>query len=179
MLNVIDDIRIRQATRDDHSNIGKLHAQSWMSAYRGLLADSYLDNDLPGERTNYWNKKMSLLSPREFVLVAEQGNDLAGFIALIDRPEKEYDAFIDNLHVRPDLKGKGIGRRLMRVAAQELLKTDRKSVYLWVLKGNVAAEAFYKSRGGRPVDTTFGNFGGTIISETRFVWDTLDTLLKD
>ena len=43
-------------------DIATLHAASWMSAYRGLLSDEYLDNDLEGERKKYWLKKMPTIT---------------------------------------------------------------------------------------------------------------------
>jgi GNAT superfamily N-acetyltransferase len=168
---------IRKGLSADADNIGSLHAQSWQSAYRGLLPDSFLDNGLTEERKKYWTGKISALSTKEFVLVAEDGSGVTGFAAVMDKPEKGYDAFLDNLHVRPDVKGQGIGGKLLEAVAINLQKTGRKSLYLWVLKGNIPAEEFYKAKGGRPADSSTVMFGGEVIAQTRFVWDRLDKLL--
>lgn len=174
----MDQIIVRDATSADAGNIGALHAASWRSAYRGLLLDEYLDNNLEAERKTYWTKKLASLSTLEFVLVAMQGATVAGFIAVLDKPEKGYAAFIDNLHVRPQLKGFGIGGKLMKAAAERLKRTQRNSVYLWVLEGNVAAEKFYLAKGGKPLDPCRVEFGGAMVNETRFAWDRLDALLN-
>src|ERR1044071_7204849 len=105
---------LRPATADDTASIANLHAASWIIAYRGLLSDEYLDNDLAGERIAYWSRKVPSLSEREFIIMATDDHDrAAGFIAVMDHPDAGYSALVDNLHVRPDLKGKGIGKSLM------------------------------------------------------------------
>ena len=114
-------ISIRQGQAADATTIASLHTDSWRTAYRGLLTDAYLDNDLLGERTRYWTEKMATLKTNEFVLMAEDGHDVVGFIAVMDLPEAGYQALVDNLHVVPHLKGYGIGGKLMRAAARRLL----------------------------------------------------------
>ncbi len=168
---------IRHAHTKDYETIGTLHAESWRRTYRGILSDTYLDNNLVSERTAYWAGKLGGLKKNEFVLIAERNGEPVGFIAVMDKPEAGYDALIDNLHVRPDQKGLGTGSLLMRAAATELQCSGRKSVYLWVLKGNTAAEGFYISRGARTLDSGRTDFGGKMVEETRFVWDTLEGLL--
>lgn len=120
---------------------------------------------------------MASLKDQDFVLIAEQEGNAIGFIAVLDRAEAGIDAFIDNLHVRPDLKGRGIGKKLMKAVAEKLIETNRSSVYLWVLNGNAAAEKFYLSRGAHIADTTTAKFGDAEVSQTRFVWSDLASLL--
>ena len=169
---------IRIASASDAHEIAKLHASSWRIAYRGLLTDLYLDNDLAGERSIYWTEKMTCLSPQEFVLIAEDGDGrLEGFIAVMDQPEKTFAALVDNLHVRPDLKGKGIGRMLMQAAARKLLASGRSNYYLWVLNGNDPAARFYESIGGVAGDQKNHLFGGKEVAATRYGWDTFNCVL--
>ncbi|MBT1698045.1 GNAT family N-acetyltransferase [Fulvivirgaceae bacterium PWU4] len=171
------DCTVRLANTSDFSAIASLHAASWRTAYKGILPDQFLGDGLETEREAYWIKKMSALKEKEFVLIAESKGEAVGFIAVLDKPENGIDAFIDNLHARPDMKGMGIGERLMREAAKKLAAGNRKSVYLWVLVGNTAAEGFYLSKGARIADTTTVVFGGSEVLQRRFVWDTLDPLL--
>jgi GNAT superfamily N-acetyltransferase len=173
----MDTVIIREAVLSDAENIGSLHAQSWRSAYRGLLQDSFLDNNLVAERKKYWTENLSALSSKDFVLVAESAEGVIGFAAVMDKPEKGYDALLNNLHVRPDIKGQGIGGKLLKAVAANLLKTGRKNFYLWVLKGNTPAEEFYKAKGGRPADHSTAVFGQEVVDQTRFVWDRLDKLV--
>jgi GNAT superfamily N-acetyltransferase len=172
----MNTITLRDSKLSDADAIGTLHAQSWFTAYRGILLDSYLDNDLQGERQRYWREKLTTLSSKEFIIVAEDGSGVVGFAAVMDEPESGYDALLDNLHVRPDLKGKGLGGRLMKAVAERLRATGRSSFYLWVLKGNVPAEEFYKAKSGVSTDVSSTEFGGKTVGKTRFVWTNLSVL---
>jgi len=167
-------LKIREAKLSEAELIGSLHASSWMTAYRGLLSDEYLDNDLEAERRKYWLKKMPTITNKEFVLVAEENGELIGFVAVLDKPEAGFDALVDNLHVRPDLKRRGIGGKLLNAVATRLLDTQRKSFYLFVLIGNTEAENFYLAKGGRPLDILTHEFGGKVVQATRFAWEHLE-----
>lgn len=170
---------LRRATEADAFQIAKLHAASWMVAYRGLLSDAYLDNDLAGERIAYWSKKMKALTDKEFVLVATgREGGLEGFIAVLDQPQAGFVALVDNLHVQPGLKGRGIGRMLMQAAARELLESGRTNYYLWVLNGNEPACRFYESIGGVSADETTVHFGGKDVKATRYGWSSFDVVLR-
>ena len=170
---------LRSATKDDAIMIANLHASSWRIAYRGLLSDEYLDNDLAGERIAYWSGKMTTLTESEFILLAmNQAGDIEGFIAVMDEPESGYVALVDNLHVRPDLKGRGIGKVLMQAAARRLLGSGRSNYYLWVLNGNEPAARFYESIGGIPEDERTVHFGGKDVKATRFGWATFEKVLQ-
>ena len=173
----MDTVSLRDYRLSDADAIGTLHAQSWFIAYRGILLDSYLDNDLQGERQAYWRDKLPTLLSKEFIIVAEDNTGILGFAAVMDKPENGYDALLDNLHVRPDLKGQGLGGQLMRAVAKQLQATGRSSFYLWVLAGNVAAEEFYKAKGGVPEEASTTEFGGKVVGKKRFVWTDLGVLI--
>ena len=166
----MERVIIRDAKLSEAAAIATLHATSWMSAYRGLLSDEYLDNNLEGERKKHWLAKMPTIKDNEFVLVAEHGGELVGFVAVLDQPDAGFDALVDNLHVRPDLKGHGIGSDLLSAVAKRLLATHRNSFYLFVLQGNTSAENFYLAKGGRPLDIITYEFGGKVVNATRFAW---------
>jgi len=172
----MERVNIRDAKLSEAAAIATLHATSWMSAYRGLLSDEYLDNNLEGERKKYWLEIMPTIKDNEFVLVAEQGGELVGFVAVLDQPDAGFDALVDNLHVRPDLKGRGIGSELLRAVGKRLLTTHRNSFYLFVLQGNTSAENFYLKKGGRPMDILTREFGGRVAQATRFAWAQLERL---
>src|SRR5688572_21269351 len=111
----MNKIDVREATKKDATSIALLHALSWKTAYRNILSDEYLDSNLEEERKSYWVRKLENLTPNDFVLIAETVEQrIIGFIAVLDKPERGYQAFIDNLHVHPDHKGSGIGKTLMR-----------------------------------------------------------------
>src|SRR4029077_615052 len=51
-------LRLRKATPADAALVARMHAQSWAAAYRGILPDTYLDDEVPRERAAHWARRM-------------------------------------------------------------------------------------------------------------------------
>ena len=90
-----------------------------------------------------------------------------------DRIDLVWGALLDHLHVRSDLKRRGVGAHLLSEIATALGR-DRPSqpLHLWVLDQNTNAQAFYESRGGTRVETALrGPFpGGGKALGHRYFW---------
>jgi ribosomal protein S18 acetylase RimI-like enzyme len=141
---------IRDATMSDVTAIAHLHAESWRSAYRGILSDDYLENHAQGDRLAVWQERFSATAPNPiFVMVAVAGAQLAGFACVFPDEDAVFGSFLDNLHVAPHLTGRGIGRQLLSEAASRLVKSgSRAGLYLWVIEQNQGARQFYERAGG-------------------------------
>jgi ribosomal protein S18 acetylase RimI-like enzyme len=141
---------IRGATKSDVTAIAHLHAESWRSAYRGILSDDYLENHAHRDRLAIWQERFSAADPNPmFVMVADAGTQLAGFVCVFPEEDVVFGSFLDNLHVAPQLTGRGIGRQLLSEAAARLVTSaSRTGVYLWVLEQNYGARRFYEKAGG-------------------------------
>jgi ribosomal protein S18 acetylase RimI-like enzyme len=168
------DFRIRDATTADLAAIAEIHASSWRAAYRGILADAFLDGDLLQDRNSRWSGVAERMAPRDNLLIATEGKDAVGFIAgwtsvTLGR-EDGYGLFIDNLHVRPDLRGNKYGESLFRALAINATAHAKTSAYLWLLDGNAPAHRFYHRLGGRDGEHRMIELGGRTVGETRIVW---------
>ena len=169
---------LRLATADDAAAIGLLHADSWRRHYRGAYADSFLDGDVVADREATWAARLSK-SAGTITIVAEDGQDLAGFVHVILDQDPTWGSLIDNLHVATNRHRGGIGRSLMTQAA-EAVKAQATSParFLWVLQQNLAAQRFYETIGGKAVETKLvadpggipGRLNGQPLS-LRMVWD--------
>jgi GNAT superfamily N-acetyltransferase len=140
---------IREATKSDASAIAHLHAESWRSAYRGVLSDDYLEKHAHQDRMVAWQERFSETFRKPmFVLVADMTGQVAGFACVFPEEDAIYGSFLDNLHVAPQLTGQGIGRRLLSEAAHRLV-TDgsRTGLYLWVIEQNHRVRRFYERAG--------------------------------
>ena len=84
--------------------------------------------------------------------MAECENELAGFVHIVLNDDERWGSLVDNLHVSYRHQGKGIGSALMRRGSEAVETAGGRSLYLWVLEQNVAAQSFYKSLGGSPVE---------------------------
>lgn len=145
-------ITLRRAGPGDWAAVAAVHAASWRSAYRGIYPDHYLDDHAPEERRAFWRRALSDWDPEvDAVFLAEETGEAIGF-ACLRREAEAGGPLLDNLHVLPDRKGEGIGRRLIAAAAAWLVEREPKAaLQLGVWADNVAARGFYARLGGREV----------------------------
>ncbi len=147
---------IRAATRADYTALAALQARSWADVYQGVLPEAYIAGEMTRDLTQFW-AEMPLETGR-FQLLAEADGQVVGFIAVYPKMDGPY---IDNLHIDPEQKGRGIGRVLMQAAADHLIHSGQNSVYLTVVTTNTGAVSFYRAMGGEfsaPIaDDMFGN----------------------
>ncbi|RAJ11343.1 GNAT family N-acetyltransferase [Arenibacter echinorum] len=170
----------RQAKASDYLEIAKLHVKNWQQHYRGDFSDHFLDVEAELEREEVWKDRLSNPSPNQVVLVAEKDGEICGFACAFLEDDAEHGTLLDNLHVLATVKGKGIGRHLMGMVAQEALKKKPKGkLYLWVLKNNTSAMAFYERLGGVNFETVAGNdIGDQEVLKCRVTWDSLKELAR-
>jgi GNAT superfamily N-acetyltransferase len=174
-------VQYREATAGDAAAIAALHADSWRRHYRGAFLDSYLDGDVVADRMAEWVSRLSRPASDRYTLVADLDGGIAGFAHTILDADPVWGAFLDNLHVRHDLKRLGTGARLLAGTARAVVRRRPSSgLYLWVLEQNTAAQAFYRSRGGRCVERELtGPFpGGGHAVSFRYAWPELSRLAE-
>jgi ribosomal protein S18 acetylase RimI-like enzyme len=151
-----------------------------MVAYRGILPDAFLDHELEKNRAQRWARIFARMAPRDRILIAMLGHSLAGFISgwttTATHCEPGFDLHIDNLHVRPDLRGQRLGVALMQNLSGRQTSHASVRAYLWVLDGNDPARRFYVRLGGRVSDRRQIELGGALVGETRIVWNDLRSL---
>lgn len=168
-----DPFVLRVATVDDAERVAALHAISWRSAYRGSFSDAYLDGPVEAERRSFWRERFEHPRAGFWTVLAEEADGvLQGFLCLLADHDPHWGTLIDNLHARPDRKGRGLGRALMRAAADHLIHAlPRRPVHLDVLECNEPAQAFYRRLGGVRGDrfVTETSDGGRQ-SVFRFAW---------
>ncbi len=148
-------VTLRDATERDSAAIARLHADSWRSAYRGIMSDEYLDNRAYSERAALWQARFSEKPNKPFfTILAETDGQLAGFACVFPNEDPIFGSFLDNLHVTPERTGQGIGRLLLNGVARRLLADGTLGgVYLWVIEKNTRARHFYSKAGAVEVET--------------------------
>ncbi|MCX7780083.1 MAG: helix-turn-helix domain-containing GNAT family N-acetyltransferase [Negativicutes bacterium] len=82
---------------------------------------------------------------RGSIWIAEHGNRIAGFIAIV-RAEEET-AQLRWFLIEPEYRGMGLGKRLMDKAMHYCVQQKFKKVFLWTFQGLDAARHLYKSYG--------------------------------
>ena len=94
----------------DAGTVADFHATSW-SAYRGTSATSTSDADVAADRQEAWNQPAGLAVDSHFGFIAESAGQAVGFVFMLGAEDARWGTLIDNLHVVPGMKGRGIGRR--------------------------------------------------------------------
>jgi ribosomal protein S18 acetylase RimI-like enzyme len=149
-----DAIRLRGVGAADAEAVATLHVASWRATYRGSFSDAYLDGPIEAERASFWRTRLDHPPAGLIALLAEdEAGAPLGFICGFAGHDARWGTLIDNLHVKPDLKGAGLGRRLMRGFADALRAAGSQApVHLFVLARNDAARGFYARLGGTLVE---------------------------
>ncbi|MDT0323568.1 GNAT family N-acetyltransferase [Streptomyces millisiae] len=141
-------MRIRAGTRHDTEPVAALHADSWRTAYAGIMPDTFLEGALLDDRLTVWRGRFAADPSATGLFVAEDDGELVGFAYLMPRPDGRV--LLDNLHARPGRTRSGIGGRLLRHSLAWAAATHPgRPLYLEVLRDNTPAVAFYERQGGR------------------------------
>jgi len=157
---------IRPAGVVDADAIAALHAASWRSAYRGIFKDSTLGPMLDDERRKHWRARLAAMAPADTVLIA----DGLGFIAAWGKGDTGFGTYIDNLHVHPERRSAGLGRRLLGEAMRRVAESGETRAYLWVFDANTRAIEFYRRLGGEIVEGGFDEVDGLQLPHCRIAW---------
>ena len=84
----------------------------------------------------------------QFVVLAEEDDDLIGFACAYGRHDETWGSLLDNIHVRPEYQRRGFGAGLVaEVAAWCRANYADCGLYLWVLEQNHPAQRFYQRLG--------------------------------
>ena len=153
-------IRIRRATLDDADGIARVHVSAWHDNFRGLIADSMIEDRTLERRQGLWQRVLTEGSA--LVFVADDSGTVAGFasaVRLIPAVDG-FDAYLQAIYVRSESKSLGLGESLMRALAAELVKRGCSNLALRTLRRG-DARGFYERLGARVVSDGFGLNGGT------------------
>ncbi len=96
--------------------------------------------------------------PKVFAHVVEHESDaysLAGFALWFLNFSTwvgKHGLYLEDLYVRPELRGSGYGKALLSTLARECVENDYGRFEWWVLDWNEPALGFYRSIGAVPMD---------------------------
>lgn len=169
-----------KATEKDAERIAELHALSWQQNYREAFTAHFLDKLVFKDRLAVWKHRFKNPKENQYILVAEKNGELLGFLCSYFGKDPIFGTYLDNLHVRSNVKGNGIGTQLMEKLAKEIhLRNYKNGFYLWVLNTNYPAIDFYDRVGGSSLETIEAeDIGDKVFLKTRYVWRDVDEFLK-
>lgn len=161
-------ITLRPATLGDAGLVADIIARSRASAYRGMLPDGYLDEQVKAEGLAEWPAKLRALGEGAgHALIAMRHGAPIGFICMM-APDADHSVLIDNLHTLPDQKGSGAGTAMLAAADHWARPRLAKRMHLFVIEANTAAIGFYESRGWQLAGRQDDRMGGADIVTLRY-----------
>jgi ribosomal protein S18 acetylase RimI-like enzyme len=168
-------LRVRGARLADCAAITDLHVASWRDAYRDILPAEFLAGPVEDRLAAHWQAVLGGRRRGGAILVAIAARQMAGFIAAW---REGANCHIDNMHVRPGLRGAGIGRGLLGFAAQRMQDQGAATVDLWVFAANHGALRFYLGLGGEVGPVTNRETYGEMVPERRVHWPSIRALVE-
>lgn len=169
-------IRLRQAQQADARGIAQVHIASWLSTYRGILADALLDGLSLDERTENWSHWLDSANPSHppnWVWVAETpGGQIVGFVC--GGPERtgfpDFNGEIYALYLLDAWQGQGWGKRLLHKGFELLRTQGLATILIWVASRNQKAADFYAAQGGQVCLQRSLEMAGEDVEETGYGW---------
>jgi len=141
----------RPALPGDGPGLARVQVRSWQAAYRGRIADSYLQGLSVEQMVRNWEKVFQ--SDAAFTLLAQEkdGQAIVGFVTLGSCRDGvvPLDGLMElwALYIDPDHWRKGLGKKLTRLAMEECRRREVGHLVLWVLESNSEAQKFYQDLG--------------------------------
>lgn len=180
---------VRPAAIPDVSALGRVHYESWMAAYRGVMADSFLATLSPTVFEQYARPRMEKPEPGNAYLVAEVSGEVVGFTRagptrttsptgdpLPDGFASCAGAELFALYLLPSSFGTGVGTTLLRHAAEAMRGFGHTTMCVWVLTGNLRALEWYTRRGARAIAEAPITLANVKYPQTALLWPDLAAL---
>ena len=86
------------------------------------MTDEFLDGGALENRRGVWRQRLGTPAASQYVCVAQEDGEIIGFICAFAGHDSVWGSYIDNLHVVYGRHRRGVGRTLMRSAAEWLCR---------------------------------------------------------
>lgn len=150
---------------DDRLEISRIYEESWKSAYRDIVPQSYLDS-IPG---GAWAAHIDEAGMNTLVVLED--NEYIGTTSYCRSRFEDFADFgeIVSIYLKPEYIGKGYGKKLFEAAVAELGQLGFRDIFLWVLEDNTRARTFYEAAGFVPANIFLeNNIGGKKLREVQY-----------
>ena len=103
--------------------------------------------------------------PNERIWIVESCGRIGGSVAVVEFSREE--AQLRWLLLHPDLRGRGIGRRLVEEAVAFAREAGYSTIFLWTVDSLPAAAGLYKSVGFRETENVTHELWGSLVTEVK------------
>lgn len=167
-------MNIRRATLEDVDGIARVHVESWLSTYKGLISEAYLSRiTVEGRKRNWLPVFQEPEERHQTILVLEdEAGTIRGFISGGECREGDlpFDAEIYSIYLLEGCQKQGYGAALLHELTDILGSEGHRSVMAWVLEGNPALR-FYQKVGGTVARRKQIRIGDETLWEIALGWE--------
>lgn len=166
-------ITVRKATVEDAWGIAKVQVDSWRTTYKGVVPNEYLNSLSYESRFQKWKETIS----NQSVFVAENADsEIVGFANGGKQRFEKYAKFSGELYaiyLLQSYQQKGIGKQLVKMVVDDLLKSEITSMSVLVLADN-SAKYFYEKLGAKLIGEDELEIAGVKLRELVYGWNNLN-----
>ncbi|MFJ8066936.1 GNAT family N-acetyltransferase [Psychrobacillus sp. NPDC096426] len=168
-------MNIRKATLLDARGIAQVHVDSWITTYRNIVPDEYLNQLTYDAREQLWKKNLG--NDNAFVAENENGKIIGFADGGKERTGKyrNLDGELYSIYILSENQSQGIGRLLLKEVVNELKNKGMNSMLIWVLKDN-RSYGFYEKMCGKVVDSKSIEIFGKRLIEVAYGWEDIGTI---
>jgi GNAT superfamily N-acetyltransferase len=169
---------IRPADAADAEAIASVRHQAWLTAYRGIVCDEYLDA-MTVEESNGIIYAALVEKKENFFVAIDDSGTVIGFCAAGKERSGRFGCCgeLYAIYLLKEFRRAGAGRRLVAAAAARLLKTGYADMMVWVLEKNPSA-AFYEKLGAKKIGGVTVKIGEEEFMELAYVFNGLAALAE-
>ena len=151
-------IDVRPARSADAPGLADCYAAAWREAYAGIIPALTLERMIVRRSAGWWRDVMK----KRAVLVLEVGGTVAGYATFAPAPSRAHSgaAEIQELYLKPEYQGIGLGIRLFAAALKRIKSRGYGRVLVRALAENERANGFYVRHGGRLIARAEESLGG-------------------
>jgi ribosomal protein S18 acetylase RimI-like enzyme len=155
-------IDVRAARGSDSAELSEVYATAWREAYSGIIPALTLERMIVRRNPKWWRDVMK----RRAILVLDVDCVVAGYATFAPAPGRGQfgAAEIQELYLRPEYQGIGLGQRLFSAALRRIKARGYARVVIRALAENERANGFYARRGGKLIARTDEMLGGRTLS---------------
>jgi ribosomal protein S18 acetylase RimI-like enzyme len=161
---------IREARASDGAQIVRVHIESTADAY-APLAGTWPTQDLDAKRA-HWAARLedSQRDAKRVDLVADLAGSVVGFVSAgVCRRADIAEVEIYVIHVLPEHRGTGFGRRLWSEACKRIRGEALCSMYVATL-AELRCCSFYERHGGEVASRRPRSFLGAAVTDVVYIW---------
>lgn len=160
-------ISIRRARADDADPLADLFDETWREAYRGIIPGVALERAISQRSPQWW---LGATQRSRLLVVVETGDAVVGYA--VYGPTRggllRTSGEIDELYIRPDHQGLGLGRRLFWALRNDLADHGLPVIGVWALEENERARAFYTGLGGVEAARSVDRWTGAVLPKVGY-----------